>query len=135
MTEHKFTTDEVARIMKVVGEKTKGNFETSDEIQLAAIIHEVLTKQTENEAKDTLIKAKEVVRRLEVAIKEKSLANTLKREVDKYIEAVNILHPNEAKLYRVDAKRKAGESVGEIKVYKNNTLLQHTQVNLEGINR
>ncbi|AEZ50386.1 hypothetical protein BPS13_0207 [Bacillus phage BPS13] len=131
MVEHKFTEEELERVMKVVVGDKAGRFPMNEEAQMQAIIHDVLNKQSTYEAADTLTKAEEVVRRLRVALLEKKLANEVKEEVDKLVNAINLLHPNEARFYRVDAERKAGQKTAEIKIYKHNILVNNFRKFLE----
>ncbi len=130
MTEHKFTKDELERVMKVVVGDKAGRFPMEDENAMTIIINDVLSKQTIAEAEDTLVKTEEILRRVKVAIKEKKLANKIKKEAERYIEAINILHPNDAKHYTVNAERKAGSDVGHIAVYLKGVMVQHTQIYL-----
>ncbi|ANH50607.1 hypothetical protein BCPG3_185 [Bacillus phage BCPG3] len=131
MAEHKFTEEELERVMKVVVGDKAGRFPMDEEAQMQAIIHDVLNKQSTYEAADTLTKAEEVVRRLRVALLEKKLANRAREVADKAIESVNTLFPTESRHYRVDTVRPAGGRSVNVKIYKHHHLISEYNTYLE----
>ncbi|ASR78798.1 hypothetical protein AARONPHADGERS_148 [Bacillus phage AaronPhadgers] len=131
MLEHKFTQEEAARVMKIVVGDKAGRFPMEDEILMTSILNDVLMKDSVNETKDVITKTEEILRRLHVALQEKKLANKVKEEVDKLVDAINTLYPEESRHYRVDAVRKAGFKTAEFKVYKHDILVNQLKKYLE----